>query len=72
MGSLLTNVQESFATAAEEGVEVEIILLNNAQLQTVRQQQQLFYGGRYDGFPAWVAGLRCHRARVWRPGDRHW
>ena len=47
-GSLLMNVQE-FATAAEEGVEVKIILLNNAQLGLVRQQQQLFYGGRYHG-----------------------
>ena len=47
-GSLLMNVQE-LATAAEEGVEVKIILLNNAQLGMVRQQQQLFYGGRYHG-----------------------
>ena len=47
-GSLLMNVQE-LATAAEEGVEVKIILLNNAQLGLVRQQQQLFYGGRYHG-----------------------
>ena len=47
-GSLLMNVQE-LATAAEEGAEVKIILLNNAQLGLVRQQQQLFYGGRYHG-----------------------
>ena len=52
-GSLLMNVQE-LATAAEEGVEVKIILLNNAQLGLVRQQQQLFYGGRYHG-SAWAA-----------------
>jgi acetolactate synthase-1/2/3 large subunit len=45
-GSLLMNVQE-LATAAEESVEVKIILLNNAHLGLVRQQQQLFYGGRY-------------------------
>ena len=45
-GSLLMNLQE-LATAAEEGVEVKIILLNNAHLGMVRQQQQLFYGGRY-------------------------
>ena len=45
-GSLLMNVQE-LATAAEEGVNVKIILLNNGHLGLVRQQQQLFYGGRY-------------------------
>ncbi len=45
-GSLLMNVQE-LATAAEQGVEVKIILLNNAHLGLVRQQQQLFYGGRF-------------------------
>lgn len=47
-GSLLMNLQE-LATAAEERVEVKIILLNNGQLGMVRQQQQLFYGGRYHG-----------------------
>jgi acetolactate synthase-1/2/3 large subunit len=45
-GSLLMNVQE-LATAAEEGVNVKIILLNNGHLGLVRQQQELFYGGRY-------------------------
>ncbi len=45
-GSLLMNVQE-LATAVEERVNVKVILLNNAHLGLVRQQQQLFYGGRY-------------------------
>jgi acetolactate synthase-1/2/3 large subunit len=45
-GSLLMNVQE-LATAAEESVEVKIVVLNNRHLGLVRQQQQLFYGGRY-------------------------
>lgn len=45
-GSLLMNLQE-LATAAEEGVDVKILLLNNGHLGLVRQQQQLFYGGRY-------------------------
>ena len=44
-GSLLMNLQE-LATAAEEGVNVKVILLNNGHLGLVRQQQQLFYGGR--------------------------
>jgi acetolactate synthase-1/2/3 large subunit len=47
-GSLLMNLHE-LATAVEEGVEVKIILLNNSHLGMVRQQQQLFYGGRYHG-----------------------
>ncbi len=45
-GSLLMNIQE-FATAAELGVNVKVILMNNAHLGLVRQQQELFYGGRY-------------------------
>ena len=45
-GSLLMNLQE-LATAAEERVDVKVILLNNARLGLVRQQQELFYGGRY-------------------------
>jgi acetolactate synthase-1/2/3 large subunit len=45
-GSLLMNIQE-LATAAEEDVKVKVVLLNNAHLGLVRQQQQLFYGGRY-------------------------
>jgi acetolactate synthase-1/2/3 large subunit len=45
-GSLLMNLQE-LATAAEERVDITVILLNNGHLGLVRQQQQLFYGGRY-------------------------
>jgi pimeloyl-ACP methyl ester carboxylesterase len=45
-GSLLMNLQE-LATAAEEDANVKVILLNNGTLGLVRQQQQLFYGGRY-------------------------
>jgi acetolactate synthase-1/2/3 large subunit len=45
-GSLLMNLQE-LATAAEEDVDVKVVVLNNRHLGLVRQQQQLFYGGRY-------------------------
>jgi acetolactate synthase-1/2/3 large subunit len=45
-GSLLMNIQE-LATAAEENVNVKVILLNNERLGLVRQQQQLFYGERF-------------------------
>ena len=44
-GSLLMNLQE-LATAAELGVNVKIVLMNNASLGLVRQQQELFYGRR--------------------------
>src|SRR5262249_10651673 len=52
-GSLLMNVQE-LATLAEEELDVKIVLLNNAHLGLVRQQQQLFYGARSHAsrFPA--------------------
>lgn len=46
-GSLLMNVQE-LATAVEERVNVKVILLDNGHLGLVRQQQQLFYGERYN------------------------
>jgi len=42
-GSLMMNVQE-LATAAEEGVNVKVILCNNDSLGLVHQQQTLFYG----------------------------
>lgn len=44
-GSLLMNVQE-LVTAAEEGVNLKIVLMNNASLGLVHQQQSLFYGKR--------------------------
>ena len=47
-GSLLMNLQE-LATAAEENVNLKVILFNNGHHGLVRQQQQLFYGGRYHG-----------------------
>jgi acetolactate synthase I/II/III large subunit len=44
-GSLLMNVAE-LATAAEEGLPVKVLLLDNEALGMVRQQQDLFWGGR--------------------------
>ncbi len=41
-GSILMNVQE-LATAAETGVNVKIVLMNNSALGLVHQQQTLFY-----------------------------
>ncbi len=45
-GSILMNIQE-LATLAELGLNVKTIILNNAQYGLVRQQQALFYGGRF-------------------------
>jgi acetolactate synthase-1/2/3 large subunit len=45
-GSLLMNIQE-LATLAEENLDVKIFLFNNGHLGLVRQQQELFYEGRY-------------------------
>ncbi len=38
------NIQE-LATAAEQGLNIKLILLNNGALGLVRQQQDLFYSG---------------------------
>jgi len=54
-GSLLMNIQE-LATAAEERTRVTLILLDNGHLGLVRQQQELFYGGRYHA-SRFAAGL---------------
>jgi acetolactate synthase-1/2/3 large subunit len=45
-GSLLMNIQE-LATLAELGLDVKVIVMNNGHLGLVRQQQELFFGGRY-------------------------
>ena len=45
-GSLLINIQE-LATLAELDLDVRIILLDNAALGLVRQQQELFYSKRF-------------------------
>lgn len=44
-GSLKMNIQE-MATAAQESVNVKIVLMNNQSLGLVHQQQNLFYGKR--------------------------
>ncbi len=61
-GSLLMNIQE-FATAVECGVKVKVVLMNNASLGLVNQQQTLFYGqrifaSRYDCKPDFAAIAR--------------
>jgi acetolactate synthase-1/2/3 large subunit len=44
-GSLLLNVQE-LATAAAEDLPVKVLVLDNACLGMVRQQQDMFWSGR--------------------------
>ncbi len=44
-GSLMMNIQE-MATAAEEQLNIKIILMNNQSLGLVHQQQDLFFGKR--------------------------
>lgn len=44
-GSILMNIQE-LVTAAEQRVNIKIVLMNNAVLGLVHQQQTLFYGQR--------------------------
>jgi acetolactate synthase-1/2/3 large subunit len=44
-GSILMNIQE-LVTAAEEHVNLKIVVMDNATLGLVHQQQTLFYGER--------------------------
>lgn len=46
-GSILMNVGE-LATLADLNLDVTVIILNNGRLGMVRQQQELFYGKRYE------------------------
>lgn len=57
-GSILMNIQE-LVTAAEEDVNVKIVLMNNASLGLVFQQQTMFYGERiyaskFKGMPDFI------------------
>ncbi|HRD92402.1 MAG TPA: acetolactate synthase large subunit [Accumulibacter sp.] len=57
-GSILMNIQE-LVTAAEEQVNVKIVLMNNSSLGLVFQQQTMFYGERiyaskFKGMPDFV------------------
>jgi acetolactate synthase-1/2/3 large subunit len=45
-GSILMNVQE-LATLAELGLDLTVVVFDNGHLGLVRQQQELFYSGRY-------------------------
>ncbi len=47
-GSLMMNIQE-LATLAELQLDVKIVVMDNAALGMVRQQQQLFYQSRFSG-----------------------
>ncbi|WP_245577912.1 biosynthetic-type acetolactate synthase large subunit [Maridesulfovibrio bastinii] len=45
-GSILMNIQE-LATLAEQQLNIKILIMNNNRLGLVRQQQELFFEGRY-------------------------
>jgi acetolactate synthase-1/2/3 large subunit len=69
-GSLLMNLQE-FATAAEQGADVKVVLMDNQSLGLVHQQQDLFYGQRrfaseFQAGPDWA---RLARAFGWKAWD---
>jgi acetolactate synthase-1/2/3 large subunit len=62
-GSILMNIQE-LITAAEEQVNVKIVLLDNAALGLVHQQQSLFYGKRlfasqFRAMPDFISAARA-------------
>jgi acetolactate synthase-1/2/3 large subunit len=43
--------QAELSTAAQEGVKVNVAIINNGYLGMVRQWQQFFYDGRYAATP---------------------
>ena len=43
--------QAELSTAAQEGVKVNVAIINNGYLGMVRQWQEFFYGGRYAATP---------------------
>ena len=62
-GSILMNIQE-LVTAAEQRVNLKIVLMNNAALGLVHQQQTLFYGQRlfaseFQAKPDFVSAARA-------------
>ena len=68
------NVQE-LATAVEERLPVKVLLLDNASLGMVRQQQDLFWGGRRTAVdlgasPDWELLARAFGWSVRSIGDR--
>ncbi|OIR18756.1 acetolactate synthase isozyme 1 large subunit [mine drainage metagenome] len=70
-GSILMNIQE-LATLAEHDLPVAVLIMNNAQLGLVRQQQQLFYGQNYSAshfhavpdFAALARSFGVHGVRI--------
>src|SRR4051794_5535128 len=72
-GSFLMQVQE-LATAVEESLPVKVLLLDNASLGMVRQQQDLFWGGRRTAValgtsPDWELLARAFGVAVRSVGD---
>jgi acetolactate synthase-1/2/3 large subunit len=72
-GSLLLNVQE-LATAAHQGIPVKLVVLDNGGLGMVRQQQDMFWGGRRSevdlgGTPDWIALARAFGIAAREAGD---
>ncbi len=67
------------STAAQEGIKVNVAIINNGYLGMVRQWQEFFYGGRYSSTPMrspdfvklaeahGLTGLRVTRAPRSRP-----
>ncbi len=74
-GSLLMNIQE-FATLVELDLDVKIVVLDNAALGLVRQQQELFYrqrfvGSRYQHATNFVAVAKAFGLPAHDLGDVH-
>ena len=52
------------STCAQEGIKLNVAIINNGYLGMVRQWQEFFYGGRYAATPLHEPGLREARRRA--------
>ena len=60
------------STVAQEGVKLNVAVINNGYLGMVRQWQEFFYGGRYAATPHAQPGLReARRGARPRGSARH-
>ena len=61
--------QAELSTAAQEGIKINIAIINNGYLGMVRQWQEFFYERRYSATPMTQPGFcqDCRGARADRP-----
>ena len=57
--------QAELSTAAQEGIKINIAIINNGYLGMVRQWQEFFYDRRYSATPMRNPDFRQNRGSAW-------